>query len=167
MTTSQPDSPILYRPIGVVRSPFRHTAGMPIQSVAASGVGGTIDLDPAYADGLRDLEGFSHLILLTHLHLVQHYALNVVPFLDDRPHGIFATRSPKRPNPIGFSIVRLIRIEQSTLYVEDVDVVDGTPLLDLKPYVPTFDVRETDQIGWFAQRLDRLPVTRADERFEG
>jgi tRNA (adenine37-N6)-methyltransferase len=167
MTSSQQSHPICYRPIGVVRSPFSTPAGMPIQTVAAAGVGGTIELDPTYADGLRDLAGFSHLILLTHLYLVQGYALDVVPFLDDQSHGIFATRSPKRPNPIGFSIVRLIRIEQSTLSIEDLDVVDGTPVLDLKPYVPTFDVRETDRIGWFADRLERLHTTRADERFEG
>jgi tRNA-Thr(GGU) m(6)t(6)A37 methyltransferase TsaA len=96
---------------------------------------------------------------------VSGFDLQVVPFLDDRRHGIFATRSPRRPNPIGLSIVRLVAVNGSTLQVEDVDVIDGTPLLDLKPFVPAIDNRETQQIGWFADRLDRLPTARADARF--
>jgi tRNA-Thr(GGU) m(6)t(6)A37 methyltransferase TsaA len=159
--------PIIYTPIGVIRSPFASTVGMPVQGVAAGGFLGTIDLDPQFLDGLADLEAFSHLILVTHLHQATGYALQVVPFLDDRPHGIFATRSPRRPNPIGLSIVRLNAIIGSTLHIEDVDVVDGTPLLDLKPFVPAIDNRQTERIGWFADRLDRLPTTRSDERFTG
>jgi tRNA-Thr(GGU) m(6)t(6)A37 methyltransferase TsaA len=157
--------PITYTPIGVIHTPFDSTAGMPVQSVAAGGVSGTIELDPRFQDGLSDLEAFSHLILVTHLHQVIGYALQVVPFLDDRPHGIFATRSPRRPNPIGLSIVRLVAIAGSTLYIQEVDVVDGTPLLDLKPFVPAIDNRQTEKIGWFADRLDRLPTVRSDDRF--
>jgi tRNA-Thr(GGU) m(6)t(6)A37 methyltransferase TsaA len=157
--------PITYTPIGVIHSPFVSTAGMPIQSVAAGGIAGTIELDSQFQDGLSDLAAFSHLILVTHLHQVTGYALQVVPFLDDRPHGIFATRSPRRPNPIGISIVRLDAIAGSTLYIQDVDVVDGTPLLDLKPFVPAIDNRQTERIGWFADRLDRLPTMRSDHRF--
>jgi tRNA (adenine37-N6)-methyltransferase len=145
--------PITYTPIGVIHTPFVSMAGMPVQSVASGGVAGTVELDPQFADGLSDLASFSHLILVTHLHLVTGYALQVVPFLDDRPHGIFATRSPRRPNPIGISIVRLTAI------------VGGTPLLDLKPFVPAIDNRQTDEIGWFADRLDRLPTVRSDYRF--
>jgi len=157
--------PITFTPIGVIHSPFTSTAGMPIQTVAAAGVVGSIDLSPHLQSGLKDLAAFSHLILLTHLHQVTSYALEVVPFLDDQPHGIFATRSPKRPNPIGVSIVRLVGISGCTLHIEEVDVVDGTPLLDLKPFVPALDNRETEQIGWFAERLHRLETVRADNRF--
>jgi tRNA-Thr(GGU) m(6)t(6)A37 methyltransferase TsaA len=138
---------------------------MPIQSAAAKGVAGWIELEPAFQAGLQDINGFSHLLLVYHLHLAEAASLTVTPFLDDQPHGIFATRSPKRPNPIGLSIVRLIRAEGWTLHIEEVDVVDGTPLLDIKPYVPAFDVRETEQIGWFANYIHRLPHARADDRF--
>lgn len=138
---------------------------MPIQAVAAEGVAGHIELDPAYEAGLQDIDGFSHLILIYHLHLIQGFHLTVTPFLDDQPHGILATRSPKRPNPIGLSIVRLSRVEGCILHIEDVDVVDGTPLLDLKPYVPTFDVRTTHQIGWFEKKAAQVHQTRADDRF--
>ena len=155
--------PISYTPIGIVHTPFTTPVGMPVQTVAAAGVAGTIELDSEWEAGLKDLATFSHLILLTHLHQVRSYSLEVVPFLDDRPHGVFATRSPRRPNPIGLSIVRLVRITGCTLHVEDVDLVDGTPLLDIKPFVPALDHRETERIGWFADRLDRLPSVRAYE----
>jgi tRNA-Thr(GGU) m(6)t(6)A37 methyltransferase TsaA len=139
---------------------------MPIQSVAAKGVAGRLELAPTYQDGLQDLEGFSHLLLLYHFHLVRHNpSLVVTPFLDDQPHGIFATRSPQRPNPIGLSVVRLVSVAGNQVCVEDVDVVDGTPLLDIKPYVPAFDVHAATSIGWFAQRLDRVDHVRAAQRF--
>jgi tRNA-Thr(GGU) m(6)t(6)A37 methyltransferase TsaA len=93
------------------------------------------------------------------------FALEVTPYLDDQTHGIFATRSPRRPNPLGLSVVRLVGVEGRTLLIEDVDVLDGTPLLDLKPYVPAFDARATDRIGWFTDRLDRIHTTRSDRRF--
>jgi tRNA (adenine37-N6)-methyltransferase len=114
---------------------------------------------------LRDLDGFSHVIVLYHLHLVRGYALSVVPFLDDASHGIFATRSPARPNPIGLSIFRVLRVEDSRVIVADVDAVDGSPLLDVKPYVPAFDAPAAQRIGWFADRLDAAETTRADSRF--
>ncbi len=158
-------SEICYTPIGVVRTPFRTQAGTPLQTVAAAGVPGRIELDPAFAEGLADLDGFSHLWLLVHLHQVQGYALKVMPYLDDQMRGVFATRSPRRPNPIGMSIVRLRAIEGWTLHIEEVDLLDGTPLLDIKPYVPLFDRRDTDRIGWFAGCLDRVQTTRADDRF--
>jgi tRNA-Thr(GGU) m(6)t(6)A37 methyltransferase TsaA len=156
---------ITYTPIGIVRSPFTALAGMPLQTIAAEGVRGAVELEPTFREGLKDLEGFSHVILLTHLHQMAGFALEVTPYLDDQPHGIFATRSPRRPNPLGLSVVRLIAIEGCTLLIEDVDVLDGTPLLDLKPYVPAFDARATDRIGWFAGRLDQVHTTRADKRF--
>jgi tRNA-Thr(GGU) m(6)t(6)A37 methyltransferase TsaA len=157
---------IRYRPIGVIRTPFADLDGMPIQAAAsAAGVRGRIELDPAFAEGLADLAGFSHVILLYHLHAVSRPRLTVVPFLDDRPHGVFATRSPARPNPIGLSTVRLIEVGASELVIEDVDMLDGTPLLDIKPYVPAFDDRPGAEVGWFAVRLAGLGSTRSDRRF--
>lgn len=139
---------------------------MPIQPAGAQGVAGTVEVDPAYEEGLADLEGFSHLCLLYHLHLSEGYALVVKPFLDDTPRGLFATRAPKRPNPIGLSVVRLVRVEGCRLYVENVDVVDGTPLLDLKPYVPAFDAPEEVRLGWLTGRAGRASGLQADDRFK-
>ena len=121
-------------------------------------------MSPEYAPGLRDLDRFSHLILLCHLHLTTGYALDVMPYLDTATHGVFATRSPKRPNAIGFSVVRLVGIDGATLAIADVDMLDGTPLLDLKPYVPAFDHREAARTGWLEENADKAHTTRADER---
>ena len=156
---------IAYRPIGVVHSPFRDIKGMPIQPTGARGIAGTVEVAPEYADGLRDLAGFSHVILLYHFHLSKGYALEVQPFLDDRTHGVFAVRAPRRPNPIGLSVVALKQVDGCTLHIEDVDVVDGTPLLDIKPYVPAFDAREDVRTGWLADNAERVDRTRADGRF--
>ena len=159
--------PVTYHPIGFVRSPFRRPRGTPIQPPAAAGVSGTIEVDPAYADGLKDLEGFSHLILLYHFHLSKPAALQVRPFMDDEPHGVFAMRGPSRPNSIGLSVVRLLAVEGTTLEIQDVDVVYGTPLLDIKPYVPEFDSRgpEGVRIGWLGPNIQKLRTQRDDGRF--
>jgi tRNA (adenine37-N6)-methyltransferase len=157
--------PITFRPIGVIRTPYNQTEGMPIQATAAIGVSGRIEFDQDLVEGLADLEGFSHLTLLYHLHRIESPRLTVTPFLDDQAHGIFATRSPARPNPIGLSTVRLIAVFGSTIEIEDVDMVDGTPLLDIKPYVPAFDDRPDVRVGWFATRLGGLAAARADDRF--
>jgi len=162
---TDPLEPVTYRPIGVIHTPFTDVDGMPIQPIAAAGIRGTIDLDPGFAAGLLGLDGFSHLILLYHLHQVRAPRLTVTPFLDDRPHGIFATRSPARPNPVGLSTVRLVRVLGPTIEIEDVDMLDGTPLLDIKPYIPAFDDRPGARVGWFTGRLDRLPEVRAGGRF--
>jgi tRNA-Thr(GGU) m(6)t(6)A37 methyltransferase TsaA len=160
-----PLDPVTFRPIGVIRTPFADAAGMPIQAVAAAGIAGSIELDPAYAEGLADLDGFSHLVLLYHLHRIDSARLTVIPFLDDQPHGVFATRSPARPNPIGLSTVRLVGIEGTTIRIEDVDILDGTPLLDIKPYVPQLDDRAEPRIGWLSGRVDRVGEIKADTRF--
>jgi tRNA-Thr(GGU) m(6)t(6)A37 methyltransferase TsaA len=157
---------VTYQPIGVVRSPFTALEGMPLQTVAAQGVRGSVEIEPIYAAGLKDLAAFSHLILLTHLHQMSGYSLEVTPYLDDQPHGIFATRSPRRPNSIGLSVVRLVAIKDATLMIQDVDLLDGTLVLDLKPYVPAFDARETERIGWYAGRIERVHTTRSDKRFD-
>ena len=156
-----------YQSIGIIHSPFKETVGMPIQAVAAQGIQGTIELDPAYREGLKDIEGFSHLILLYHLHLASPAKLTVIPFLDDQPHGIFATRAPRRPNPIGLSIVRLVKVNDNLLDIQDVDIADGTPLIDIKPYVPAFDERTDVRIGWFTKNIAHVHDVRADDRATG
>ena len=153
-------------PIGVVRTPFATHAGMPIQTVAARGVRGRIELEPAFAAGLADLDGFTHLHLITHLHRTGAASLRVTPYLDTTERGVFATRSPKRPNAIGLSLVRLVRIDGPVLHVEELDLLDGTPLLDIKPYVPPFDERAGARYGWFEQRAQDVHTVRADARFE-
>jgi tRNA-Thr(GGU) m(6)t(6)A37 methyltransferase TsaA len=156
---------ITYRDIGIVQSPFKEPKGTPIQPPAAQDIDGIISIYPEYMEGLKDIEGFSHIILLYHFHLVQESSLLVKPFLDMELHGVFATRSPSRPNPIGFSIVRLIKVEGNKLHIRDVDIVDGTPLLDIKPYVAEFDVRKTERTGWFEKNMYKLSTTRDDGRF--
>lgn len=156
---------IHFTPIGLIHSPFDKPEGMPIQAAAAAQVQGSVEVDPAYAEGLADIAGFSHLILLYQFHRARAAQLTVVPFLDKQPHGVFATRAPARPNPIGLSVVRLLKVEGCRLEVEGVDVLDGTPLLDIKPYVPAFDVYPADRIGWFAANIGNAGATRADSRF--
>ncbi len=155
---------VIYKPIGVVHSPFKEPKNVPIQA-AASKTQGTIDIFPQYVEGLTDLDGFSHVILLYHLNLVTNHPLMVKPFLDDKLHGVFATRSPARPNPIGLSVVRLLKIEGQTLHVKGIDIVDGTPLLDIKPYVPKFDNRRVTGIGWFNNKINKVTTTKDDGRF--
>jgi tRNA-Thr(GGU) m(6)t(6)A37 methyltransferase TsaA len=157
---------ISYRPIGVIHSPYKDIEGMPIQTSGAEGVAGTVEVEPEFMAGLRDIESFSHLILIYHFHLSQGYTLEVKPFLDTELRGVFATRAPKRPNPIGISVVRLAGVEGSVLDIRDVDVVDGTPLLDLKPYVPEFDARSAEKIGWLSKVASNARQVRADRRFQ-
>jgi tRNA-Thr(GGU) m(6)t(6)A37 methyltransferase TsaA len=155
----------VYCPIGTIRSPFKEVKGTPIQPCAAEGVPGEVVVDPEYAAGLKDLDGFSHIILFYHFHESKGFSLEVTPFLDDQPRGLFATRAPKRPNAIGVSVVRLTKVEGNVLHILDVDILDGTPLLDIKPYVPKCDARQTDRIGWFAKNVGSIDEARADERF--
>jgi tRNA-Thr(GGU) m(6)t(6)A37 methyltransferase TsaA len=157
--------PVTFRPIGLISTPFTTPAGTPIQPKAAEGVAGSVKIFQEFSTGLQDLEGFSHIFLLYHFHLVQSFSLLVKPFLDDKQRGLFATRAPARPNPIGLSIVRLERIEADTLHVLDVDMLDGTPLLDIKPFVPEFDTRDQTRIGWLASNLNKLKMARDDGRF--
>lgn len=138
---------------------------MPIQPTSDASGPGSIEIHAPFVEGLKDLDGFSHLILLYHLHEVRCMALTVTPFLDSIPRGIFATRAPARPNPIGLSVVKLVRIEGHILYVEDLDVLDGTPLLDLKPYVPEFDHRPGVKVGWLEQVKGNTKTKLSDERF--
>ncbi|MDI6768912.1 MAG: tRNA (N6-threonylcarbamoyladenosine(37)-N6)-methyltransferase TrmO [Anaerolineales bacterium] len=138
------------KPIGVIHSPFTEKDQTPIQASRSQAIG-RVEVYPEFAAGLQDIEGFSHIILLYVFHCSSGYSLRVQPFLDDQLRGLFATRYPCRPNPIGLSVVRLLSRQENTLTVEGVDVLDGTPLLDIKPYVPDFDVRSEVQTGWYAR----------------
>jgi len=139
------------RPIGEIHTPFVDKRATPIQP-SHSTARGQVEVYPAYVAGLRDLDGFSHIILLYAFHRSDNYTLVVKPFLDDRERGLFATRYPARPNPIGLSIVRLLAIHDHVLEINGVDVLDGTPLLDIKPYVPDFDAQTDVRTGWYATR---------------
>jgi tRNA-Thr(GGU) m(6)t(6)A37 methyltransferase TsaA len=139
---------ITLTPIGVIHSDHLEPEQTPIQPFFAKGCPGTAEVFPEYAEGLKDIEGFSHLILLYYFHRSTTSSLVVRPYLDDADRGIFATRHPCRPNPIGLSIVRLIRREGVLLFLEDVDILDGTPLLDIKPFFPQYDVPKGARAGW-------------------
>ena len=156
---------LTYRSIGIVRSPFTQPAGMPIQPSRAHAVEGSLELDREYWDGLQDLDGFSHLLLVAHLHRASSAQLQVVPFLDTRPRGIFATRAPARPNPIAVSVLRILRVEPGRVHVAELDLLDGTPILDIKPYVPEFDVRVAASSGWYAAAARKDECVVADARF--
>lgn len=157
---------IKYRPIGVIHSPFNEVKGMPIQTAGASGTRGRVEVFSGYSDGLKDLDGFSHIILLYHFHRAGETSLVITPFMDSTPRGVFATRAPRRPNPIGISVVKLVRLKSSNLTVENIDILDGTPLLDIKPYVPDFDRHPADRIGWLENVSGKVRAQRSDRRFE-
>jgi len=153
------------RPIGIIHSPFQEKEGMPIQPGSAQGQKGKIILDREYVPGLQDLEGFSHLILVYYFHRAKKPQLLVKPFLDDDKHGLFATRAPSRPNPIGISVVKLLAIQDNILEIENLDILDGTPLLDIKPYVPDFDQPGKVRIGWLKKVRDEIPGKLSDDSF--
>ena len=160
------NSTVSYQPIGIIRTPFVSVSEMPIQPSGANGAKGIIELNPDLVAGLQDLEDFSHLILIYHLHLVSGYKLSVIPFMDDQPHGIFATRAPARPNPIGISTVELKKIESNLLYIEGVDMLDGTPLLDIKPFFTKFDNRPEAKAGWLERKeMTEIIQVKSDDRF--
>ena len=157
---------IIYKPIGIIHSPFLKPGNMPIQPAAALGIGGQIVINDEYAEGLSDLEGFSHLYLLYHFHLSESFSLKVTPFLDDQQRGVFSTRAPKRPNAIGLSVVRLIEINTNILDIENVDMIDGTPLLDIKPYVPDMEAVTHYRLGWLSTHINEIKAKHSDNRFK-
>jgi tRNA-Thr(GGU) m(6)t(6)A37 methyltransferase TsaA len=156
---------ISYRPIGIIHSPYKKLSGMPIQPTSAEDVEGTVILDPAYQNGLQDLDGFSHIYLFYHFHKAGKVKLKVKPFLDDQERGVFATRAPHRPNGIGMSVVKLLNIDGNRLQIKNIDVLDGTPLLDIKPYVPGFDQPEITRVGWLETKRGDIKGKLADDRF--
>jgi tRNA-Thr(GGU) m(6)t(6)A37 methyltransferase TsaA len=157
---------IEFEPIGIIHSPFMELEGMPIQPAGAAGVKGSVEMFKDFHPGLKDLDGFSHIILLYHFHRSHGYELHVVPFMDSKPRGLFATRAPKRPNPIGLSVVQLDKIEDDILHIRNVDILDGTPLLDIKPYVPEFDGQIDVRTGWLENAGKTVSNLKSDDRFK-
>jgi len=143
---------IKYKPIGIIHSPFKEPKGTPIQPAGGKDIDETV-------------EGFSHIILIFHFHLSRGVSLKVKPYMDNEERGVFAIRGPSRPNPIGISIVRLVGIEENILHIKDLDMIDGTPLLDIKPYIPEFDIQEVAKIGWLEKNIHKLPTSKDDGRF--
>ncbi len=150
----------VFGPIGYVRSSYTNLAQTPIQPVYTDGTQARVEVLPEYEAGLRDLEGFSHIYLIYYFHRAKPAQLILKPYLEDVEHGIFATRAPHRPNAIGFSLVRLVERQSNILIVADVDILDGTPLLDIKPFVPRFDYREDVRVGWQEQVGEEAAQTR-------
>lgn len=157
---------VIYRPIGMVHSSFNNLKDMPIQPTSDTSGPGYAEIFPEFVDGLKDLEGFSHIYLLYHFHKVRQTRLQVTPFLDSEQRGIFATRAPSRPNAIGLSLVELVRIEDNRIYVDHLDVLDDTPLLDVKPYVPEFEHLDDVRTGWLEQAKARVRTQKSDARFQ-
>lgn len=157
---AMPVKDVTYKPIGIIRSPHTKQEDTPIQPVFARGVAGRVELLPEYEEGLRDIEAFSYIYLLYAFDRAKEARLLVVPYLEDTERGVFATRAPCRPNALGMSLVRLLRREGAVLHIEDVDVLDGTPLLDIKPYIGRYDSREDVRSGW----QDDVDDTTARER---
>ena len=139
---------IRLKPIGIIHTPYKEPKGIPIQGKFEGGITGKIELFPEYQQGLKDIEGFSHIVLIYYFDRSKDEKLISRPFLEDESHGIFAIRSPHRPNHIGFSIVKLEKVENNIITFSEVDILDGTPLLDIKPYVSHFDSRESVKNGW-------------------
>ena len=139
---------ITLKPIGVIHTPYKEPKGIPIQGVFERGVTGTVELFSEYREGLKDIDGFSHIILIYYFNRSREERLVGTPFLEDETRGIFAIRSPMRPNHIGFSIVKLESVENNVIAFSEVDMLDSTPLLDIKPYVSYFDSRENVRNGW-------------------
>ncbi|WP_027182780.1 tRNA (N6-threonylcarbamoyladenosine(37)-N6)-methyltransferase TrmO [Desulfovibrio inopinatus] len=162
---SETDSNIVFSPIGFVESPHVKLEGMPIQPRGAKGIQGRLILDPELAQGLHDLDGFSHIIVLYYFHKSEGYDLLVKPFLDTATHGVFATRAPRRPNPLGLSILRVIDVTDNIVTVEDIDIHNGTPIIDIKPYVAAFDDCKADCFGWMDGKKEEVREARSDSRF--
>lgn len=151
--------------IGTIHTPFKRKEGMPIQSSGAKGIKGTIIMKKKFVAGLLDLEKFSHIYLIYHFHKSKGFDLQVIPFLDDKTHGIFATRAPRRPNAIGISVVKLISIKDNILEIENVDILEGTPLIDIKPYISQFDIHNTEKSGWLNNKTGYPNEVKSDDRF--
>ena len=178
---------IKFREIGVIRSPFKEPGGMPVQPKAGRWAKGMVEVFPQFAEGLADLDGFSHIVLVFNLHrskpkppeganpfifkfrlllgLEKPYKLKVIPFMDTVERGVFATRAPRRPNAIGISTVRLERVEGNKVFFQDCDIIDGTPLLDIKPYFPEIVDGDPLRFGWSESTIDDIDKVRSDERF--
>jgi len=148
-----------YTPIGVVHSPYKSMSDAPIQP-RFSGDEGEIEIFEEFADGLKDIEGFSHIWILFQFHATKGYELTVKPYLDEELRGVFACRAPRRPNPIGMSLVRLVKRDGRRLTIKGLDMIDGTPVIDIKPYVGAFDEDDEIRIGWLEGKLHKAGRTK-------
>ena len=157
---------IIYKPIGIIYSPFNSIEGVPIQPAGANGIKGNIKLYKKYSKGLMNLDGFSHIILIYHFHLSKRYSLRVTPFLKNVEQGVFATRAPKRPNQIGISVVKIEKIEGNLIFVKNIDIINGTPLLDIKPYASFFNNVKNEKIGWLSGNINNIQKIKSDKRFK-
>ena len=158
---------IIFDPIGRVYSPFTDLAGMPIQPSGARDIEGHIELREGLEEGLCDLDGFSHAYIFYHFHKNEGYSLKVTPFMDNEPRGVFSTRAPRRPSMLGVSVVEIVKVEGNKMYIKGVDVLNGTPLLDIKPYVEKFDAISGTRSGWLTGNAEKSETLRADDRFVG
>ncbi len=154
-----------FTPIGIIHSPFKEPKAMPIQPTGGKDIEGKVELFDEYVEGLKSLDGFSHIILIYHFHLSKEFSLTVIPYMDETSRGVFATRASSRPNSIGISVVKLEKIEKNILHIKNVDIVDGTPLLDIKPYVAQFNSEEESKIGWLEKNIGKLADKKSDNRF--
>lgn len=154
---------ICYKPIGYIRSEHKDPNQVPVQPIYAEGFKGYVEILPEFVEGLKHLEDFSHIFLIVHMHLKKEKKLKVIPFFHNREKGIFATRSPARPNPIGLSLVRLEKIEGNKIWVNELDLVDGTPVLDIKPFTKQLDSRQNTRDGWVEQ-IDQQEAKRKGRR---
>jgi tRNA-Thr(GGU) m(6)t(6)A37 methyltransferase TsaA len=157
---------VTFNPIGIIHSPFHALEDMPIQPTSEASKPGMVEIYPEYIEGIKDLDGFSHVYLIYHLHQTTSIRLTVTPFLDTQPRGLFATRAPCRPNPIGLSLVQLDRIEANRLHIARLDVLDQTPLLDIKPYIPEFETGQQIRVGWVQKARGQVKNRKSDERFK-
>ena len=160
------ENKIIYKPIGVIYSPFKSIEGIPIQPAGANGIKGKVKVYKKYLNGLINLEGFSHIILLYHFHLSNGYSLKVIPFLKNQEQGVFATRAPKRPNQIGISVVKIDKIEGNIINISNVDIINGTPLLDIKPFASFFDNVKNEKNGWLFEKINDVNKIKSDKRFK-
>lgn len=152
-------------PIGFIDTCYTTLADMPIQPKGAKESIGIIELRDSLKAGLKNLDGFSHIYLIYQFHKSAGYELTVKPFMDDKYHGVFATRAPRRPNPLGLSLVRLLAVEENTVKVAGADLLDGTPILDIKPYMEQFDAVSNVRNGWLTATQESVAQKRSDERF--
>lgn len=156
---------ITYNPIGIIHSQFTKVEGMPIQPSGGTEFDGYVEIFEQFVEGLKDLDGFSHIFLIYHFHNSKGFSLMTKPFLDETPRGVFSTRSPKRPNPVGLSVVRVKSISDNIIYIKDMDILDGTPLIDIKPFVSDIDNRTEATRGWLDDKTLLFRVKRSDDRF--
>ena len=155
---------VSYQPIGIIHSPFKENVGVPRQAVGASDINGTIEIFDEFSAGLKDLDGFSHIVVIFHLHMVKRPSLKAYPPWDGREHGVFATRSPYRPNPIGVSVVSLESVDKNILHISGIDMADGSPVLDIKPYVPDLNPTKNVRIGWLTDNVEGMNKSKSGDR---